>query len=158
MSICGAPDIETGALDPRRAVGRPPSILIVHDALPGLERVPLESVDRRRPAAPHFDCRSIAEAVDAARCTRFDLVLLDPGLPDAVGMHGVRAMRDALPDAWIAVVSGLLDPRAARACLEAGASDAVAATRLSVDALERLMARCVRHRGRREPAPSSRPG
>lgn len=146
MSICVAAERESEAAGLRAAPERPPSLLVVDDYLPGRMPIGLPPTRIRRGLSPHFDCRSLAEALAATRCVRFDLVLMDPGLPDAVGMGGVKAMREALPDAWIAVVSALLGPDAARACRDAGADDVVATAALSGRTFDRLMAQALRHR------------
>lgn len=147
MSICVASDIETEDPSVRRVAGRPASVLVVDDYLPGRIRIRLPTPDPGRLVSRYFDCRSLDEGMAAARCIGFDLVLLDPGLPDAAAMRAVTAMRAALPDAWIAVVSHLLDARAASACLAAGADDAVPTVALSDEAFDRLLIRAARHRG-----------
>lgn len=146
MSICVAAERASEAVGLRAAAERPPSLLVVDDHLPGRAPIGIPPARTRRGLSPHFDCRSLAEALAATRCVRFDLVLMDPGLPDAVGMRGVRAMREALPDAWIAVVSALLGPDAARACRDAGADDVIATAALSGQAFDRLMTQALRHR------------
>lgn len=50
-----------------------------------------------------------------------DTVLLDLGLPDAVGLDGVAKMRAAAPGALILVVTSMVDGRVAAGALAAGA-------------------------------------
>ena len=54
---------------------------------------------------------------------RIAVVLLDLGLPDAVGLDGLRAVRIASPDVPIVVLTGLSDLTTATAALQAGAAD-----------------------------------
>ena len=54
---------------------------------------------------------------------QFAVVLLDLGLPDAVGLDGLRAVHIANPELPIVVLTGLSDLAAAVAALKAGASD-----------------------------------
>ena len=50
-----------------------------------------------------------------------DLVLLDPGLPDAGGVSGLQAIRAACPDQPVIVVSGSTDSAFIDRCLSLGA-------------------------------------
>jgi diguanylate cyclase (GGDEF)-like protein len=52
-----------------------------------------------------------------------DAVLLDLGLPDATGLDGLRALRNASPQIPIIVLTGLSDTDAATEALKYGASD-----------------------------------
>ena len=53
----------------------------------------------------------------------FAAVLLDLGLPDAVGLDGLRALRVAAPDTPIIVLTGVADLDTATEALKCGASD-----------------------------------
>ena len=50
-----------------------------------------------------------------------DLVLLDPGLPDAGGVSGLQAIRSACPDQQVIVVSGSTEAAFIDRCLSLGA-------------------------------------
>jgi CheY-like chemotaxis protein len=62
-----------------------------------------------------------AAALDAARASQPDVVLLDLMLPDADGFDTITKLRGILPHAQIVVCSGLPAASAARASMAAGA-------------------------------------
>jgi CheY-like chemotaxis protein len=62
---------------------------------------------------------SVAEAVDAARALRPDLMLLDLTLPDGDGLAVLRALAGDAPPATLAL-TGHDDPDTAARCLAAG--------------------------------------
>ena len=53
---------------------------------------------------------SLAEACARLAAQRFDLVLLDLVLPDAVGMEGLARVRELMAGARVVVISGRSDP------------------------------------------------
>jgi serine phosphatase RsbU (regulator of sigma subunit) len=61
------------------------------------------------------------EALGAQRGT--DCVLLDLGLPDSLGLQGLRRVREAAPGAAICVLTGLGDDHIGAAALAEGAQD-----------------------------------
>ena len=89
--------------------------------------------------APVVWARTLVDAIDAVRVRRPDVVLLDLSLPDSSGVATVQAMRAALPDAPIIVLTGLDDNELAIAALEAGAQDYLVKGRFGHDALERAV-------------------
>lgn len=68
------------------------------------------------------EASTAAEARVIADREHPDVVLIDLVLPDGSGVELVAAMRDALPDAFIAVCSGLDDRELLRACRRVGAN------------------------------------
>ena len=66
---------------------------------------------------------TLSEALGAIRRQRFDVVLLDLGLPDAAGLDAVRAMLEQGPELPIVVLSGLDDERMALEAVLHGAQD-----------------------------------
>src|SRR5687768_14143801 len=61
-----------------------------------------------------------------ARATGFsgiDCALLDLNLPDAVGLDGLRVLREAAPDLAVLVLTGLDDERRGVEAVAAGAQD-----------------------------------
>lgn len=66
------------------------------------------------------------------------LVLLDLGLPDAVGLEGVRHMRAAADEAVIVVLSGVDDQATMRECIAAGAMGFIHKSSTSGQMLESL--------------------
>ncbi len=85
--------------------------------------------------------KTLAEGIAAARCNKPDVVLLDLSLPDSTGLSTVQAMRAALPDVPIVVLTGHDDNALAVAALQAGAQDYLVKGRFDQDAL----GRAVRH-------------
>ena len=79
----------------------------------------------------------LSEAAQALGRERFEVVLLDLGLPDAVGIEGVSALRAAAPETAIIVLSGIGSEAIALQALEAGAQDYLVKGRADEDALQR---------------------
>jgi DNA-binding response OmpR family regulator len=65
-------------------------------------------------------------ALERAAVHRFDLVLLDLGLPDVDGLEVLRDLRERQPDLRVMVVSAKDDCATRVRCLDGGASDFVA--------------------------------
>jgi PAS domain S-box-containing protein len=85
--------------------------------------------------------RTLAAGLEAARCDKPDLLLLDLSLPDSSEIETVKAMSAALPDTPIVVLTGTDDNDLAIAALEAGAQDYLIKGQFDHTAL----ARAVRH-------------
>jgi diguanylate cyclase (GGDEF)-like protein/PAS domain S-box-containing protein len=68
---------------------------------------------------------------------RFDVVLLDLGLPDARGLDGVRELRAAAQETAIVVLSGMGSETVALEALTTGAQDYLVKGQASDDALQR---------------------
>jgi sigma-B regulation protein RsbU (phosphoserine phosphatase) len=76
-----------------------------------------------RPTAHVHRVARLADAFAPLADRRCDIVLLDLGLPDSMGLHAVRALRAAAPTIPIVVLTGLDDETAALQALRAGAQD-----------------------------------
>jgi DNA-binding NarL/FixJ family response regulator len=97
--------------------------------------------------APHVE---VLEADTlAGACARLGasldvrLVVLDPSLPDAEGVHAVKTVMRASPDTLVLVLADRDDPGTARTMLELGARGFIsrrAPTRLLVEALRLVLA------------------
>lgn len=68
---------------------------------------------------------TLAEGLCQCDEERFSVVLLDLGLPDSIGLVGLRELRNRHPDLPILVVTGLEDEQTALAALREGAQDYV---------------------------------
>jgi diguanylate cyclase (GGDEF)-like protein/PAS domain S-box-containing protein len=83
---------------------------------------------------------TLAEALDCLAHERFDVIVLDLGLPDASGLDGVHALRPVAPDATaIVVLSALADEAVALSALEAGAEDYLTKENVHSDGLQRSL-------------------
>ena len=89
------------------------------------------------PRCEPMRAENLAEAQSLLAVERFHVVLLDLGLPDTVGLDGVRALRAAAPESAIIVLSGLGSEALAVKALEAGAQDYLVKGRLDDDGLQR---------------------
>jgi DNA-binding NarL/FixJ family response regulator len=74
------------------------------------ERAQVESAD------------NLAAALDAASRTRFDLVMLDLGIPGCAGLEALMAFRQRFPAQPVVVVSGSDQPRLMSEAISAGAA------------------------------------
>lgn len=66
---------------------------------------------------------SLEQAVEYARQTRFDVVLLDLGLPDGNGIDTFRRFRQVAPDTPVLVLTGRADISAGLVAIQEGAQD-----------------------------------
>lgn len=101
----------------------PIQVLIVEDnpADTFLVRESLANMSR-----PRFEltyAQRLADAVSFLKQRRFDVVLLDLGLPDSQGLASFRALRDQAPGLPIVVLTGMPDETATVEALQAGAQD-----------------------------------
>ena len=100
------------------------NILMVDDDPVACRLVKLILTESRQPV--EFVVKSagtFAEALDALTGHRFDLVLLDLGLPDSEGLHTVDRAYKACPHIPIVVLTGLADEEAGVQAIKKGASD-----------------------------------
>ncbi|MCX7170208.1 MAG: ATP-binding protein [Proteobacteria bacterium] len=85
--------------------------------------------------------KTLAEGLAQGRRHQADVVLLDLSLPDLDGLATVKAMRAALPETAIVVLTGQDEDALSAAALEAGAQDYLVKSHFDHDAL----GRAVRH-------------
>jgi DNA-binding NarL/FixJ family response regulator len=62
-----------------------------------------------------------SQALERAAARRYDLVLLDLNMPGVSRLDALAALREAVPDAPVVVLSGEADPDVVRAAIERGA-------------------------------------
>jgi signal transduction histidine kinase len=99
------------------------SLLLVEDD-PGSARLLVETF--RVHGSPETDVTHAERMRDAERLLAeraFDIILLDPGLPDSQGIESVRRAHAAAPGVPLVVLSGLDDETLALQALQAGAQD-----------------------------------
>lgn len=87
-----------------------------------------------------------AQALELAAARRYDLVLLDLNMPGLSRLDALAALREAVPDAPVVVLSGETDPRVVRAAIERGAMGFIpksATPEVLIEALRLVLARGV---------------
>ena len=125
------------------------SILVVDDH--EVVRQGLSAMLDRRPGFQVVaEAGTVAEALDAARRFRPDLVVMDVRLPDGSGVEACRDIRDEMPETRVVMLTSYPDEEAVLAAIIAGASgyllkqvrarDLVAGSKLS-DAVSRCWTR-----------------
>ncbi|MCP4109403.1 MAG: response regulator [Desulfobacteraceae bacterium] len=68
-------------------------------------------------------CQMLSKGVEALTSEKFDVVLLDPGLPDCSGLESLLKTQAAAPHAAIIVLTGLDDGETAVRLVRKGAQD-----------------------------------
>ena len=99
------------------------AILLVEDN-PGDARLLREMFNEQGPhntELTHVDCMSAAEKHLSERAV--DMILLDPGLPDAQGLGAIRRAHAAAPRVPLVVLTGFDDETLAQQALQEGAQD-----------------------------------
>ncbi|MBI4862399.1 MAG: response regulator [Candidatus Riflebacteria bacterium] len=132
-------------------------ILLVEDN-PGDARLIREMVlaaKAERTVPPGSELAEVArldEALEAVATTRFDVVLLDLGLPDARGLEGPRRIRKAAPDLPIVIMTGLDDRETTNRAMTEGVQDFL----LKEEVNARWLGRAIRYAVERVRAESRR--
>jgi diguanylate cyclase (GGDEF)-like protein/PAS domain S-box-containing protein len=114
-------------------------VLLVEDSAADAQMTSDMLVFARAPRCELRRAERLDEAQALLAAERFDIVLLDLGLPDATGLDGVRALRAAAPQTAIIVLSGIGSEALAVEALEGGAQDYLVKGRGGDDALQRSM-------------------
>lgn len=114
-------------------------VLLVEDSAADAQITSDMLVFAQEPRCELTHVARLAEARQLLALERFDVVLLDLGLPDVVGVDGVRALRATAPDTAIIVLSGIGSEALAVTALEAGAQDYLVKGRSDEDGLQRSM-------------------
>jgi signal transduction histidine kinase len=115
------------------------TILLVEDN-PGDARLVRETLDEQGPHDAeliHVGCMREAEEYLAEHAV--DIILLDPGLPDAQGLKAVRRAHAAAPGATLVVLAGLDDELLASQALQEGAQDYLVKGQIETRALPRAL-------------------
>src|SRR6202044_1576971 len=85
----------------------------------------------------HVECMSEAEKHLANRVV--DIILLDPGLPDAQGLEAVRRAHAAAPGVTLVVLTNLDDESLATQAMQEGAQDYLVKGQIETRALLRAL-------------------
>ena len=103
----------------------PRSILIIDDdmlALKAMKQVVGKCFKQSQItcASTYIQINRLLENIDD--CNRYDLILLDLGLPGVTGLDAIKMIRKKIGyDCYIAIVSGHLNPRLEKECILGGA-------------------------------------
>jgi signal transduction histidine kinase len=114
-------------------------ILLIEDN-PGDARLVRETLNEQGPHRAelmHVGCMSEAEKYLAEQVV--DIILLDPGLPDAQGLKAVRRAHAAAPAATLVVLTNLDDELLASQALQEGAQDYLVKGQIETRALLRAL-------------------
>ncbi|MFO7648498.1 MULTISPECIES: LuxR C-terminal-related transcriptional regulator [Halomonas] len=96
--------------------------LMVADDHPLFRDAIASVIEAGLPGSRLLEAESLAGALVQARaCGELDLLLLDLNLPDAEGLSGLRALRQALPELPVAVISADQERRTVLDALDLGA-------------------------------------
>ncbi|APE30228.1 DNA-binding response regulator [Halomonas aestuarii] len=96
--------------------------LMVADDHPLFREAIATVIEAGLPDSRLLEAESLAEALGhAADCEALDLVLLDLGLPDASGLEGLRALREAHPALPVAILSADQERRTILEAIDLGA-------------------------------------
>lgn len=82
---------------------------------------------------------SLADALGQAQAIRFDVVLLDLGLPDGNGIDTFRRFRQVTPDTPVLVLTGLADISVGLVAIQEGAQDYVLKREIEAPLLSRAI-------------------
>jgi signal transduction histidine kinase len=115
------------------------NILLVEDSPVDalLLRTALEDAHRMNFAMVHAE--RLSEAISQLQQARFDVVVLDMGLPDSWGLEGLRQLRGAYPDMPILLLTGIDDEEVAIAAMQEGAQDYLVKARMEGQGLTRAI-------------------
>jgi PAS domain S-box-containing protein len=98
-------------------------VLVIEDN-PGDARLLREALAEARESAFALTwCNCLQAGLEGLRRETFDLVLLDLGLPDCVGLQTFQKVHDEAPEVPVVVLSGLDDEAVAMEAVQGGAQD-----------------------------------
>lgn len=82
---------------------------------------------------------TLAQAIEFAQHTHFDVILADLTLPDSIGCETVRRLREHIAHTPIVVLTSVADSHLASLLLDAGAQDYIPKNAISGDVIGRAM-------------------
>ncbi len=91
---------------------------------------------------------SLSDAVEACHRKRYDIVLLDLGLPDSTGMESVARLRVCSPNTPIVVLTGDDRSSTGMAAIEAGAQDYLTKQHVVAGLLTRMVRHSIKRHNR----------
>ena len=115
------------------------AILLVEDN-PGDADLICDMLEESGPAGIHIEhVIRLAEAFSRIAEKRFDIALLDLGLPDSAGLDTLKTFCGKAPDLPVAVLTGLDDERAGIEAVAAGAQDFLVKGQITGALLKRVI-------------------
>ncbi len=116
-------------------------ILLVEDN-PGDADLIREMLPPDSPEGVEIECVSrLSKALECVRVVRFEIILLDLGLPDSQGLETIRAMRHGAPSLPIIVLTGNQDEQVGLEAIREGAQDYLVKGHLD----NRMLMRAIRY-------------
>ena len=97
-------------------------VMLVEDQ-PDFRRLMVALLDRQSDLEVVAQAGSLTEAREHAAVVRFDVAVLDLGLPDGNGADLISDLRGTNPDVAVLILSASLDPASLERATEAGASE-----------------------------------
>lgn len=97
-------------------------VMLVEDQ-PDFRRLMVALLDRQPDLEVVAQAGSLTEAREHAEVVRFDVAVLDLGLPDGNGADLISDLRGANPDVAVLILSASLDPASLERAARAGASE-----------------------------------
>ena len=97
-------------------------VMLVEDQ-PDFRRLMVALLDRQSDLEVVAQAGSLTEAREHAAVVRFDVAVLDLGLPDGNGADLISDLRGTNPDVAVLILSASLDPASLERAAQAGASE-----------------------------------
>jgi DNA-binding NarL/FixJ family response regulator len=97
-------------------------VMLVEDQ-PDFRRLMVALLDRQSDLEVVAQAGSLTEAREHAAVVRFDVAVLDLGLPDGNGADLISYLRVTNPDVAVLILSASLDPASLERAAQAGASE-----------------------------------
>ena len=97
-------------------------VMLIEDQ-PDFRRLMVALLDRQPDLEVVAQAGSITEAREHAAVVRFDVAVLDLGLPDGNGADLISDLRGANPEVAVLILSASLDPASLERAAQAGASE-----------------------------------
>lgn len=97
-------------------------VMLVEDQ-PDFRRLMVALLDRQPDLEVVAQAGSLTEAREHAADVRFDVAVLDLGLPDGNGADLISDLRGSNPDVAVLILSASLDPASLERAAQAGASE-----------------------------------
>jgi signal transduction histidine kinase/CheY-like chemotaxis protein len=114
-------------------------VLVVEDNPGDTDLIRLIFDGIKEPRYSVIDVQRLAQAIQAIHGERFDLIILDLGLPDSNGLDTLRAIIESDPLLPVVVLTGNLDEQLGLEAVQAGAQDFLIKGQISSQLLLRVV-------------------